>query len=218
MFEHGPENKEAYEREVLEIGCGATVTPMIFKRSRERYGNAHIVRTDINKEHIQQARADTVVEGEGYEDFKSKIEYVVSNGTELSFPDNSFIEVTISDVLGDPSSYFSRETMLKEATRVLKENGELIIVETKTPGHALGMKMSVEGAEREKYLKEFATHIEKTTGLELVTIENPNVDEADADHIDEYMERFPYYKQLLGNPSSIYHPFHFIAVFKKVSP
>ncbi len=227
--------EKKFSRTVLEIGCGRSVAPWLEERNLEEYREAHIVRTDIKKEKLKDAKESTEGRIEKLGDrFNGKVEYMAADATNLPFESNSLDEVYIANVLGDPdvSEVNARDKIITEAARVLKENGELIIAEWATPEFAVGIgNTRLTNRETWKFFLDAFTGRLARLGLEIKTVESPNYQPAldMRDKVpeeykaigkakEEFLSNFPYGKKLISGlilprtPAD--HPF--VAVLRKI--
>lgn len=108
---------------VLEVCIGTAANSIIIAQNRT---NTEIVGIDLSKEML--AIAEEKIEKKGIRNIKS----LVMNATNMSFNDNCFDVVLISLVLHEVDDSI-RHKIMKEAKRVLKNKGKIIIVEWDTP-------------------------------------------------------------------------------------
>jgi len=95
---------------IIDVGCGdGYITSQILKKFKEVAGE------DISKEAIKIAKKKN-----------PKISLVVATCTNLPFSDNSFDTVVASETL-EHVNYNDGKMLLKEARRILKPQGKLII-------------------------------------------------------------------------------------------
>jgi ubiquinone/menaquinone biosynthesis C-methylase UbiE len=104
---------EVSDRSVLDVGCGDGALTLAFWRR----GASRIVGCDIDPKMIARARAEAVGRS-------AAISYVIADGEQLPFPNESFDIVTIITVLAFVAG---PAATVREIARVLKPSGQLVI-------------------------------------------------------------------------------------------
>lgn len=162
-----PEELDKYI--VVEIGCG--VRPSIINRLESEIKKFHenpnhwYFGVDVNEGDVADAK-------EGLEFWKEenssegaeRIKFIKASGTNLPFKSATVSEVVFENVMGDPRIHVEdRKQMLQEALRILKEGGEMRMLEDTTPAvsqrqgllkHAeelFGKPVAVDGGEMPAY-------------------------------------------------------------------
>ena len=104
---------------ILDIGCGFGQQDLVWYNCNDNKKNVSIQAIDIENIHITAARK--LIEKNNLSD---KIKFNVGNACDLAYKDNSF-DTVIS--LESAFHYQPRSTFFKEASRVLKPGGKLVI-------------------------------------------------------------------------------------------
>lgn len=102
------------KKKVLDIGCGAGEQSKVLG---EEY-NCNVTGVDISKNMIERARRETK---------SKKIKYEIKDAKNLGFKKGEFDAVFMNTLLCNISSKKDMEKMIREAARVLKKKGFLII-------------------------------------------------------------------------------------------
>lgn len=202
-----------YSHHLLEIGCGTInigATPWLRDENIAKYNNANITLID----RIDPKRMEETLESSRKyfgSNFSGSIQYQKMEATALRFENGSMDEILIVNVLGAARG-IPIDKIVTEAARVLKQDGELIIIETYTPhdaiynalGHGTMMSISADGlpALLQEFAKKFA-HL----GLEVKVIEVPfSMSRGFRGHT--YIDKF----------ANIVNETSFTLVLKKVTP
>lgn len=245
-METGPqssiESKPA--KRVLEIGASGDVAPWLYKETIADYPDAQIVRSDRSKKDAWHFHNDNNLskarekDGEILErtddhgmsgKFSGQIDYVKCRAEDLSFLTDSFDEVVMRNVWGDPLflKQADKNKVRQELLRVLKPGGELIIVESMTPDWAADIwgawnkaddRARVLGEIREKFVKKFVEvgFSEHHIDFELKPVDIYKRRGSD-DEYWGYRRQFPYankfYKAVF--PTTHGAPIGFVIVLKK---
>ena len=146
------DKKENKEKIIVEIGHGGQ--PIY----REDYSSK--LKKDI-KEHEHYIGIDFIdstsvvfpklssdilkkIKKEGIEKEKGKIDFIAGSGENLPLADESVDHIIFKNVFGaGRGKKGSAEILINEAIRVLKESGELEMIETYTPDQASGIIMGI---------------------------------------------------------------------------
>lgn len=100
---------------ILDVGCGFGGTTRAINTANK---NVSVVGLNIDPDQIERARKMTTAKN------GNKVEFVVADACQLPFPDQSFDKVIAVECI---HHFPSRETFLKEAFRVLKPGGKLVV-------------------------------------------------------------------------------------------
>ncbi len=177
-----PPSQENHERQyshhLLEIGCGTDIgtTPWLSDANISQYSDADITLSDLK----DPERMEKILEAsrEHLKDkFTGTMRYLEMNAARLKLPDNSMDEIFMANLLGYTTTQ-PIDQIIKECARVLRIDGELVIVETLTPNavlinaikHPLGKH--IDAQEMPSLLEKFAKKF-TPLGLEVKTIEVP---------------------------------------------
>ena len=229
------QEEKRYSSTVLEIGCGSMAAPWLQDNNLAQYANAHIILTDIKHKAVKGESGDAEKRVRDLGDkFTGKVDGLVSDAKRLPFESDTMNEVYIANVFGEPG-VAEKQKIMEEGSRVLAENGELIVVEWVTPDVALGLSSSQIYSEQ-AWKDAFASFGDqfKKFGLEIKTIEWVKYDSAlstmsvvDAETavtvheaVQKRLEQLPYAKKFIGGLIIPQFPnqHKFIIVFKKVNP
>jgi ubiquinone/menaquinone biosynthesis C-methylase UbiE len=112
---------------ILDLGCGAGVSTFALA---EIYSQSQVIGVDIAVKMIEKAQHHHQVD---FPQLKN-IEFVVGDATRLPFPDQSF-----DAAVGHSFLYLipQKAEVLREVNRVLKPNGQLILMEPNAAGSLL---------------------------------------------------------------------------------
>jgi ubiquinone/menaquinone biosynthesis C-methylase UbiE len=102
--------------DLLEIGCGNAIMTRYFEAKAKT-----VTAIDTSREMIQRAHRDNK--------FYASTKVQLGNATDLDFPDNSFDTIVLVRVLINMSERKIQEKAIREAHRVLKANGHMILIE-----------------------------------------------------------------------------------------
>lgn len=204
------EKRERYNRYVLEVGCGSTPAPFIKPENLKEYQDAYIVRIDLggpgSTEALEKQRIIRSSEIQGsvggaqildkeilskIPEWKGKIDYLQTDAASLPFKENSFDEIYMTNVIGYPNKNVDEiKKMFKESSRVLKKNGELVIVETYTPQCAVDAGDDTSGKSFQKKIKLLGEKM-KDFGFRVKKIEFPSFNQDIADYYYRQEEKQP---------------------------
>ncbi len=172
-------HERQYSHHLLEIGCGTInieATPWLRAGNIEKYNNADITLIDRTDPERMGRALESSREHFG-SSFSGSIQYKKMEATALKFENESMDEILIVNVLGAARNIPVNE-IVTESARVLKKDGELIIIETYTPHDAIfntlghGTMTSINPGELPPLLEEFAKKFAHL-GLEIKAIEVP---------------------------------------------
>ncbi|VDG33894.1 SAM-dependent methyltransferase [Lactobacillus pentosus] [Lactiplantibacillus mudanjiangensis] len=115
--------------QILDLGCGRGA--LLTRLARGLQGTGKVTGLDLwlsrDQSHNKQAIAQKNVVDLGLEDH---VELVTGDMTKLDFSDDYFDVVTSSFAVHNIKSVEARQQAIKEAIRVLKPDGQLLIIDT----------------------------------------------------------------------------------------
>lgn len=96
-----------------------------------------VYRDEHREEYLRKLANFEAAREESARRHDTKIDYMQASGDRMPFPDATFDEVLIKNVVGDPRTSVTKSwKILMDAGRVLKEHGRIIIAENNTPEYA----------------------------------------------------------------------------------
>ncbi len=116
---------------ILEIGC--SYRPFFVTLENANLGGAHYIGVENYKWDLKHNYWDKVVEIKA-KDYPKKIDKINANASALPLENRCIDEVVLRDIIGDLD--IERDKLprfIKEAYRILKEKGRLILIEISTP-------------------------------------------------------------------------------------
>ena len=157
---------------VLDVGCGAGVTPVYLAR---KYG-CHVVGVDIRQRMIQ--RSEERAEREGVAD---QTEFRVADAQDLPFEDNRFDAVITESVTAFPED---KQRAVNEYVRVTRPGGyvglnESTWLQTPPPPEVVAWASQEVGAQVEPLAREGWVALLEQAGLRELVINVHNVDVRD---------------------------------------
>ncbi len=130
-------NTESLEKNIkfkkIFIEIGTNILPITFVGGKRIKNSEIYIGLDKNLENIKQAKkiSDSIKD---FKKHKGKIFFINADATHLPFKENFADELYFGNVFGDPSiSLSDKIKFIKEAIRVLKQGGIIIIKEDNTP-------------------------------------------------------------------------------------
>ena len=221
--------REKPRQVILEIGAGGSQSPYLNDDNIARYGDAHLIRTDLysgsesdisrrNLEQkfggfgasgsLKQAKEQDSKRIDGLkEQFRGKIDYMSCDAQKMPFGDEAINEVYMANVFSAPGFWQQdRNAILLELKRILKKGGELILAETYTPECALkGVDRDSGRWSFKKALDKYVSKLTSISGLTVKTVEFPKYSkEADkkreqGQDCEWFLSKYPYGKKMFGN-------------------
>jgi ubiquinone/menaquinone biosynthesis C-methylase UbiE len=148
IFEKIIQHGDVKDQEILEIGCGdGRITTLLAGRPKK------FVAIDPDEKVIQAARSSI-----------KDVDFQVGSGEKTSFPDNCFDVVVFTLSLHHQNS----QKALKEAGRILKEDGRILVIEPVIEGELERLFCLLHDEDREKREAQKAI---ATSGLYLIESE-----------------------------------------------
>ncbi len=224
--------REKFYPKILEIGVGEMFSACLRQVNVDEYKQAYIVRVDISRN--GEGRQLNGVAGGlnkarwrdklfGSKKFEGKIDYAQCDAAgALPFKDGQFDSVFITNVFSEPFFAYESESratvelVLREAARVMTDDGEIIITETYSPWVGPSFdKLTAIGAR---------------LGLEVKACERPTIEEEEMLRTKEYemreekagrefKEKFPYLVRAVGMAGTVTEVVDaFTLVFAKEKP
>ncbi|MEK7464315.1 MAG: methyltransferase domain-containing protein [Patescibacteria group bacterium] len=137
--------KETKRRVFVEIGTH--VLPVTWQGAKKFNKDNIYIGIDISGERVRRAKEKSLMIAEGVGSDKDSLNFINASADKLPLADSSADEVFLGNVLGDPGikPIDKKKAFLKEAERILKEGGRLIIKENNTPLDYEGLRKVLEG-------------------------------------------------------------------------
>lgn len=129
----GERRCEEPKKIIVEVGTRAG-TPYFLVGNKKLEPNELYVSLDIEKESANLTKKETDTAKRNVKNINN--EHTIADARKMPFLNNSVDELIFTNVFGEKPSLYTRSPymeLLKEATRVLKKNGKIIINETYTP-------------------------------------------------------------------------------------
>jgi len=115
------------DEKILDIGCGRGLLTV---GAAHRLSTGTATGVDVwNRHAISGNSADSVLENAAIEGVKDRVEVTEGDARKLPFADGTFDVVVSNFVVHDLKSRADREQMMREAARVLKSGGRVVLVD-----------------------------------------------------------------------------------------